>query len=340
MLSSFLCLSLILGLIATITKKSALPTNKTSNFISVGKNTMTQQLLDKDGIGYIELNGVISSTKSYDIFGYMPSTSEALADAFEYYSENAYTKAIVISINSPGGSVVACDEAYSRMKKAKDLYKKPVVVVFRDIAASGGYYLAMIGDEIYASEGTLTGSIGVILQTINFKGLMDEYGVKSYSFVTGTWKDALSPYRDVNPEEEQYFNELVMSMLGNFTNKILDSRGDRLIGPHEELFDGRIFSGILASEFGLIDGIGTVDDAIIRAAELAKLDTEDPYMIPYEPNNKSTEIDMIRRLLSGARVLKNIAKFADIKSDISVAKFTSKYQGLPMYLYPNALVME
>ncbi len=340
----------MLGIVASIVKPAARP-RRAPNFMTVGKSTMQMQGANfgRDGIGYIELNGVITSEKSYDFFGNSrPSVTEELADAFEYYTKSMYTKAIVISINSPGGSVVACDEAYTRMKRALEKNEKPVIVVFRDIAASGGYYLAMIGDEIYASEGTLTGSIGVILQTLNFKGLMDRYGVRSYSFTTGAWKDSLSPFGDVTATEEAYFTELVDSMFGNFTNKVLDGRGDRLVGSHSELFDGRIFSGILASEFGLVDGIATVEQAISRAAVVAGLiDTENPYIVPYIKDNNEMGFDMLRKIITSKANIFDIifehgssANFASIKSSISLDELQTKYQGIPMFLYPNALYSE
>ncbi len=344
---SFLCISIIVGVVASLTKPKT--KRQPAHFISVGKPAMLSQTIERDGIGFIELDGVITSEKSYDIFGNAsPSVSEKFADAFEYYARNMNTKAIVISINSPGGSVVACDEAYTRMKKAIERNQKPVVVVFRDIASSGGYYLAMIADEIYASEGTLTGSIGVILQTLNFKGLMDKHGVRSYSFTTGAWKDALSPFGNVTMAEEAYFTELVDSMFGNFTNKVLDGRGDRLIGPHSELFDGRIFSGILASEFGLVDGIATVDEAISIAAERAGLnDIERPYLVPYI-DDSDMKFGMLRKFISSefsifdilfnSEALKGgIGAAASIKSSIGIDELKTKYQGIPMFLYPNAL---
>lgn len=320
---------------------------------TAGLPTATASSLNIDGIGFIELDGVITSEKSRDFFGNVePSISSALAEAFEYYAKNRNAKAIVISINSPGGSVVACDEAYTRMKRAIENNPKPVIVVFRDIAASGGYYLAMIGDEIYASEGTLTGSIGVILQSLNFKGLMDKHGVRSYSFTTGAWKDSLSPFGDVTMVEEAYFNELVSSMFGNFTNKVLDGRGDRLIGSHSELFDGRIFSGIMASEFGLVDGIATVDEAISRAAEVAGLNnTANPHLVPYiDKSGMDITTDILKRLMSSQVSIfdillsrgsvADIKNFASVKSAMSIDELKTKYQGIPMFLYPNALYGE
>ncbi len=340
-----------MGIVASVTRTGK---SQTRSFITtVGKSAIENQSVGRDGIGYIELEGVITSEKTYDIFGNSkPSVSEALADAFEYYAKSRNTKAIVISINSPGGSVVACDEAYTRMKHAIELNPKPVIVVFRDIAASGGYYLAMIGDEIYASEGTLTGSIGVILQSLNFKGLMDKHGVRSYSFTTGAWKDSLSPFGSVTYAEEAYFTELVDSMFGNFTNKVLDGRGDRLIGPHSELFDGRIFSGILASEFGLVDGIATVKEAISIAAIRAGLvDTQNPYLVPYmDRSDIEITTDIIRKIMgSKVNILDMLFKqdvqtstkeYANIKAHISIDEVQTKYQGIPMFLYPKALYSE
>lgn len=327
----------MLGIVGIVFRKTVV-----NNSIAVVSQTAFDKgkIAMENGIGYIEFDGVISLDKPADSLGLFPageSPAEQIASAFEYYAHNPYAKAIVISINSPGGSIVACDETLKRMQKAKEESPKPVVVVFRSVAASGGYYIAMIADEIYASEGTLTGSIGVIMQSLNFSELMNKHGVKAYSFVSGKNKDSLSPFREVRETEEEYFNSLVVEMLENFTDKVEASRGKKLKGYREDIFDGRIFSGKRALEAGLIDRIGTKEDAIARAAELGGLETPKPFIIPYINNDYK---GIFRKIFLKSNFKNIFYKETRIENMLKNSEFISKYQGIPMYFYAGSYVWE
>lgn len=327
----------IVGIVVRNNRKTII--SKSISVVSQ-KSFDTGKIAMKNGIGYIEFEGVISLDKPTDSLGLFPaseSTVEQMASAFEYYAHNPYVKAIVISINSPGGSMVACDETLQRMQKAKEESPKPVVVVFRSVAASGGYYISMIADEIYATEGTITGSIGVVMQSLNFSELMKKHGVKSYSFVSGKNKDSLSPFREVRETEEEYFNSLVVEMLENFTNKVEASRGKKLKGYRGDIFDGRIFSGKRALEAGLIDKIGTKEDAIARAAELGGLETPKPFIIPYINNDYK---GIFRKIFLNGNFKNIFYKENRIENILKSSEFMNKYQGIPMYFYAGSYVWE
>ena len=124
------------------------------------------------------MTGIITHTKRKNSLGIeSPSVTEQLVSDFEYYLQHPKVKAIVLQVDSPGGSLTSCEEALKYLKELKEKYPKPIVASFRSMAASGGYYISMIADKIYANESTLTGSIGVISQFFNISGLMDKYGI-------------------------------------------------------------------------------------------------------------------------------------------------------------------
>ena len=198
-----------------------------------------------------------------------------------------------------------------------------MIISFQEIAASGGYYLAMIGDEIFANESTLTGSIGVIISLMDVSKLLDKYGVNMYSITSGKNKDSLSPYKAPTPEELNYWQTMVSDMLGQFTNVVIESRGDRLKGDRNDIFDGRVFIGQDAIKYGLIDQIGNLDETISYAAGLVDLNTENPNVIL----RKENKAGLLPLLLSS--VNKTLSK----KSSVYESMLNTENIGVPMYLY-------
>lgn len=184
--------------------------------------------------------------------------------------EDDSVRAVVLRINSPGGEVVASDEIY---RKIKELQKqgKPVVASMGGTAASGGYYIAAAADRIVANPNTLTGSIGVIFTLPNYEGLADLLGYKETVIQSGAMKDMGNPLRELRPEEKEVFQSLVDETYQRFVDLVADERGL----PREKVLsiaDGRIYSGQQALELGLVDALGTLDDAFEAAKELAGLD--------------------------------------------------------------------
>jgi len=191
--------------------------------------------------------------------------------------EDKRVKAIVLRINSPGGEVVASDEIYRAVAEARG--KKKVVASMETVGASGAYYAAMGADYVMAMDLTITGSIGVILQSYTFAGLMDKVGVKSYTFKSGKYKDILNPTREPTESESNMVQNLIMEVYDKFVGIVAKERKMDVDELKNGLADGRILSGKQAKEAGFIDGIGYFDDAVDKAKELAGI--QDAKIIRY-----------------------------------------------------------
>jgi protease-4 len=175
---------------------------------------------------------------------------------------------VVLRINSPGGAVTASDIMYQDLLHFRRRTHKPVVACMMDVAASGGYYLAMGCDWIYAHPSTVTGSIGVIMSLYNAKGLFAKIGVASNPIKSGPNKDIGNPARDMTPEERAILQGMVNSFYDQFIQVV--STGRKL--PEDRiraLADGRVYTGLDACKLGLVDEVGYLEDAIHRAKEMA-----------------------------------------------------------------------
>ena len=198
-------------------------------------------------------------------------------------------KAVVLEVNSPGGGIVPSDRIYQALKDMD----KPIVVLMRDLAASGGYYVSMAGDYIYANPYTLTGSIGVISEFPNAQGLMEKLGIQMTVIKSGKDKDFGSPYREMTPEEKAYWQHVIDQAYDNFVKIVADSRHIPE-GKVRQLADGRVYTGRDALDLKLIDALGYEDDAIAKAADLGNI-TDVPRVVRYEP-----PMSPIEAILSGA----------------------------------------
>lgn len=220
-------------------------------------------------IAHIDLEGMISSQASGGVFGGGgPSMVEKIKESLKKAREDEEVKAIVLRINSPGGEVTASDTIFHAVRETNK--EKPVVIYMDSLAASGGYYIACGASEIVANETTLTGSIGVIIQTLNYADLFGKVGLDAKSFKSGDFKDTLSGARAMRPDEKEYVQDLVMQMYDKFLGIVSEGRGipeDRL---KNKIADGRIFTGKEALEKNLVDANGYVEDAYDRARELSE----------------------------------------------------------------------
>jgi protease-4 len=184
-----------------------------------------------------------------------------------------------MQVNSPGGGVYESDEIYNRILELKAQYPKPLVVYMSQTAASGGYYVSMAADKIYANRNTLTGSIGVIIRTYNYEELADKIGVKDVTFKSGEQKDLLNPMRPLKDQEKAIAQSLVNESYGFFVDVVAKGRNmDR--NQVLQLADGRVYSGTQAKNLGLVDELGNLDQAINGTAELAN--TTDPQVLLFE----------------------------------------------------------
>lgn len=193
-------------------------------------------------------------------------SSQEIVRQFKKYRENSSIKAIVFRVESPGGGVSASQEIYEEVKKTRD-GGKPVVVSMGAVAASGGYYVACGASKIIANPGTLTGSIGVIFQFLHFNELMSKIGVDASTFKTGKFKDTGSPFRKTTEEEKKYLDLVLADVYDQFVSTVVTER--KLTRKHVEQYaDGRIFTGRQALEYGFVDSLGTMEDAVSLAAKL------------------------------------------------------------------------
>jgi len=194
--------------------------------------------------------------------------SKEVIGQLEKHQTNPSVKAIVLRINSPGGGVAPSQEIYEEVVKTREVGKKPVVASMGSLAASGGYYIASAADVIVANPGSVTGSIGVLVQVPNISGLLQKIGVRSVVVKSGEHKDLASPTREMTEAERDILQRLLDDVHDQFIDVVAKTRKlDRK--KVEALADGRIFSGREAKSLGLVDQLGNLQDAIYRAANLA-----------------------------------------------------------------------
>jgi protease-4 len=209
----------------------------------------------KPQIGVLEIKGVISDAEEYLM-------------AINAMAKDRNIKAIVVRIDSPGGSVGASQEIFEELKKTR--MKKPVIVSMGSVAASGGLYVSLGGTKIFASPGTVTGSIGVVLEIPNIEKLLKKVGVETETIKSGAYKDTGSIYRPLTSEEKEYLREKVKLIHDQFIKAISEERKIP-IEKVKEFADGRIFTGEEALSLGLIDELGNFWDAVNEAKKLAKI---------------------------------------------------------------------
>src|SRR3954463_10649145 len=230
----------------------------------------------RDKIAVIPLRGLISSS----IPG---SVSDNMVDDMRYALEQARDddriKAIVLEIDSPGGEVTASDVIYNAVVRTRA--RKPVVIYMDSLAASGGYYVACGGKYLMANETTITGSIGVIIQTLNYEQLFNKLGLASVVFKSGKFKDILNGARPMTPEERDYIQSFVMKTYEKFLGVVAHERHLDANQLRNTIADGRIMSGKDAVDNKLIDGVGQIEDAFRKAKELGG--ASDPTIVKYGP---------------------------------------------------------
>ena len=222
-----------------------------------------------DKVGVIEITGVISS-------------AEEILEDLRDFREDSSIKAIVLRIDSPGGSVAPSQEIHDAVKKTAEL--KPLVVSMGSVAASGGYYIAVAGQQIVANPGTMTGSIGVIMEFSNYEELLKKIGWQNVVVKSGRFKDIGSPNRPMSDADRQLLQTMIDDVQSQFVSAVAEGRH---LSPEKvrEVADGRIMTGRQALEAGLVDKLGGLETAIDLAADLAGI--VDPKVIyPLEARPK------------------------------------------------------
>jgi protease-4 len=228
-----------------------------------------------DRVALIRIEGVITDSRE---------TTEELKE----YVKNPSIKAIVLRIDSPGGAVAPSQEIYEEVRKA--VAKKKVLVSMGSVAASGGYYIASPATRIVANPGTLTGSIGVIMEIPNIEGLMNKLGIKTEVVKSGKHKDIASIFRGIGKEEREILQGVLDNVHTQFIKAVAEGR-KMLPSDVEKIADGRVFTGEQALKAGLIDELGNLEDTVQAAAKLSGIQGE-PVIV--SKKERFSLIDLIR----------------------------------------------
>lgn len=215
-------------------------------------------------IAVIPLQGIIHND---DTTEWGTSMVDDIKSALQTALDDDEVKAIVLAVDSPGGEVTASDIIYNEATKAQK--KKPVVVAMSSLGASGAYYAACAADWIVANPTTFTGSIGVIIQSLNYEGLFDKVGLDAVVFKSGKFKDMLSGSRPISEDERAYVEGMVKQVYERFLGIVAFSRGLEADKLRDTFADGRILTGQDAKEAGLVDQLGYIEDAYDKARALA-----------------------------------------------------------------------
>jgi protease-4 len=218
-------------------------------------------------IGVIPIHGTILNAE--------PILSQLVA-----FKKDKRIKAIILRIDSPGGGVGASQEIYREIRKTISV--KKIVVSMGGVAASGGYYIAAAADRIVANPGTITGSIGVIMEFIQMEELLQKIGISLEVIKSGEYKDVGSPHRKLSERERDLMNRLILDIQEQFVDAVVDGRGLEKEAV-QAIADGRILSGAMAKDLGLVDQLGNFQDAVALAKKMGGIKGEAGLVYPARP---------------------------------------------------------
>jgi protease-4 len=224
-------------------------------------------LVFKDKVGVIEIEGVIGASEKI---------TASLAD----FKADEKIRGVILRINSPGGSVGPSQEIYTEVRKTAR--EKPVVASMGAVAASGGYYVAAGANKIVANPGTITGSIGVLMEFVQLEGLLKKIGIRLEVLKSGEFKDLGSPHRELTERDKEIIRGVMQDIQQQFVAAVAEGR-NLPEGSVRKIADGRIFSGAQAKDLGLVDLLGNMQDAIALTKELAGIEGEVTLVYPKKP---------------------------------------------------------
>ncbi len=230
-----------------------------------------------DRIGVVDLEGVILSPQ--------PVVGE-----LKRFADDSSIKAIILHVNSPGGGVAASEEIYREVKRIREEKKKPVVVSVETVGASGAYYVASASNKIYADQGSIVGSIGVIAEWMNYGDLLKWAKLKSVVIKTGEFKDTGNPARDLTPAEQAYMQSLIDNMFGQFIQAVADGRGLK-VEDVRAIANGKVWTGKEALSMKLIDKVGDFEAAVKDTAKSVGISGEPTLVHPEK--NRTTLLDLL-----------------------------------------------
>ncbi|MBY5941991.1 signal peptide peptidase SppA [Halomonas sp. DP5N14-9] len=224
-------------------------------------------------LGVVKVDGVIDSES--------PANAERLIEGIEAAWESPSSAAVVLHINSPGGSPVQSQRVYKAVMALRERGDKPIVAVVEDLGASGAYYMASAADEIVAAPSSLVGSIGVIYAGFGLEGAIDELGVERRVFTAGDNKAFLDPFSEMRPEQQAFWQEVLDTTHQQFIDAVKAGRGDRL-ADDPRIFSGLIWTGEQALELGLVDRLGTLDEEAHEWLDQPRIKDYTPSQDPFD----------------------------------------------------------
>lgn len=245
------------------------------DFMATTEQSFTEEVVE-DGselkkIVILDVNGVIQDTgETGSLLSGGGYDHQDFMKKLNYIKDDDTVKGIIIKVNSPGGGVVESAEIHDKLKEIQKDTKKPVYISMGSMAASGGYYISTAAKKIFASPETLTGSLGVIMEGINYEGLADKYGVDFVTIKSGQYKDIMSPTRKMTEEERQILQSMINNSYDGFVKVISEGR-NMTVEQVKKIADGRVYDGRQAKELHLVDEFGYLDDVIVRMKKDEKL---------------------------------------------------------------------
>ena len=266
--------------------------------LSVLMTALSGSISSSSGIAFTNKVGVIPIVGAIE-------DSTVLLQQIKAFTKDNSIEAIILRIDSPGGGVGASQEIYREVLRARD--KKPVVVSMGGVAASGGFYIAAAANKIVANPGTITGSIGVIMQYYKYKELAEKIGFKQETIKSGEFKDIGNPHRDLTEKDRAILDAVIMDIQSQFVDAVAAGRNL----PAEkvrEIADGRIFTGAMAKKWGLVDELGNFEDAVTLTKELADIDGEVNLVYPQRKKIRLLDILLGEAAESMSDILKNSMK--------------------------------
>lgn len=230
-----------------------------------------------DRIGVVDLDGVILSP-------------QPVVDQLKKFGDDSSIKAIILHVNSPGGGVAASEEIYREVKRIRTEKKKKIVVSIESVGASGAFYVSSAADKIFADQGSIVGSIGVIAEWMNYGDLLKWAKLKNVVIKTGEFKDTGNPARDLTPAEQAYMQSLIDNMFGQFIKAVADGRGLKY-DDVKSIANGKVWTGEQALSMKLIDNIGDFQAAVADTAKSVGIRGEPTLVRPEE--NRKTLLDLL-----------------------------------------------
>ena len=230
-----------------------------------------------DRIGVVDLEGVILSP-------------QPVVGQLKKFADDSSIKAIILHVNSPGGGVAASEEIYREVKRVRAEKKKKIFVSIESVGASGAFYVASAADRIYANQGSIVGSIGVIAQWVNYGDLLKWAKLKDVVIKTGEFKDTGNPARDLTPAEQAYMQSLIDNMFGQFIQAVADGRGLKY-DDVKAIANGKVWTGEQAKSMKLIDSIGDFEKVVEETAKAVGIPGEPTLVRPEK--DRRTLLDLL-----------------------------------------------